>query len=135
MSNLPITTDENISKISQSQSIEKGSLGDSAKTPDDDHFLEAYQKIKKKEVARLNRLYRKNKDNIEYVYSHPGTFREFDFDEKVKSRMNTDDGVSGSPRKKKEKEKLWSCCLNADEHSKGCQKTIVKKFKWIYDGP
>ena len=135
MSNLPITTDENISKICQSQSIEKGSLGDSAKTPDDDHFLEAYQKVTEKEVARLNRLYRKNKDNIEYVYSHPGTFREFDFDEKVKSRMNTDDGVSGSPRKKKEKEKLWSCCLNADEHSKGCQKTIVKKFKWIYDGP
>ena len=111
------------------------------KSNDDDHFLEAYQKVAEAEVGRLNKLYRKNKDNIQYVYSHPGTYREFDFDEKKKRVLtNSNDPKENEQshqieQKGQGKTKLWSCCMNADEKSKGCQRSIVKKFKWIYDEP
>ena len=93
------------------------------KSNDSDHFLEAYQKIVETEVNRLNQLYKKNKDVLEYAYSHPGTYREFDIDN------------NSGAKKKKTISKLWSCCMNSDENSRGCQRRIVKKFKWILDGP
>ena len=36
-------------------------------------------------------------------------------------------------KKKKVKNYLWSCCMNSDKDSKGCQRKIIKKFKWLYD--
>ena len=71
-----------------------------------------------KEVNKQNRIFKKNKDNIEYIYSHPGTYREFEFPD-VKKKSN--------------KTMFWSCCMNEDKDSKGCQKTVVKKFSWLYD--
>jgi hypothetical protein len=35
--------------------------------------------------------------------------------------------------KKKVKDFLWSCCLNSNKNSKGCQKIIYKKNKWIFE--
>lgn len=139
--------DDDISKCSISiknqmiNSMNNSLGGEMNKSNDDDHFLEAYQKVAEAEVGRLNKLYRKNKDNIHYLYSHPGTYREFDFDEKKKKIMtssnepNENSQPQNVEQKGQGKTKLWSCCMNADEKSKGCQRSIVKKFKWIYDEP
>ena len=75
--------------------------------------------------------YKKNKDNIEYIYSHPGTYREFEFVDFETKKDSPD-----SPEyiaKKINKTMFWSCCMNEDKDSKGCQKTVVKKFSWLYD--
>lgn len=140
-------------------------------------FLEAYHKIAGEECEKLNKIYRKNKDNIEYEYSHPGTYREFDLDNKkdkldilqkeikkenqIEKYENSDKADEKTQEKSYEKsndrsieksndksenpleeiketqssKKFWSCCMNSDKNSKGCQRKVIKKFRWLYDGP
>ena len=95
------------------------------------HFLDAYKKVSEDEIMRLNKLYRKNKGMIEFEYSHPGTFREFEYEDVV-SNVDPESGKVKT-EKKKVKHFLWSCCMNNDKDSKGCQRKIVKKFKWLYE--
>ena len=76
------------------------------------------------EIMRLNKLYRKNKGMIEFEYSHPGTFREFEYEDVV-SNVDPESGKVKT-EKKKVKHFLWSCCMNNDKDSKGCQRKIVK---------
>ena len=47
------------------------------------HFLEAYCKIANKELEKIKENNKKIKENITYKCSHPGTYREFTFIEKV----------------------------------------------------
>ena len=95
------------------------------------HFLDAYKKVTEDEITKLNKLYRKNKGMIEFEYSHPGAYREFEYEEII---SNTDPETGRvKNEKKKVKNYLWSCCMNSDKDSKGCQRKIIKKFKWLYD--
>ena len=110
------------------------------------HFLEAYSTIAGKEFARIYSLEKKNKEKLKYEYTHPGTFREFAFMEKVKKEKtnNTNhqshhlnDGSIKSEddndyEVKKVKIKMWSCCMNSDPNSPGCQKKAIKFFKYLY---
>ena len=34
---------------------------------------------------------------------------------------------------KRVKQKFWSCCMNPDPNSPGCQRKIIKNFKYLYD--
>lgn len=115
----------------------------------DPHFLEAYTIVAGKELERIHNVEKKNKENIKYEYSHPGTYREFVFTEKVKkkkpvSKINENNNGNGSDNEpkfedfdeyedKKVKSKFWSCCMNSDYNSPGCQKKIIKNFKYLYD--
>jgi hypothetical protein len=116
----------------------------------DPHFLEAYTIVAGKELERINNVEKKNKENIKYEYSHPGTYRDFVFTEKVKKKKtvnklnennNGENGNDNEPKfegfdeyeDKKVKSKFWSCCMNSDPNSPGCQKKIVKNFKYLYD--
>ena len=116
----------------------------------DPHFLEAYTIVAGKELERINNVEKKNKENIKYEYSHPGTYRDFVFTEKVKKKKtvnklnennNGENGNDNEPKfegfdeyeEKKVKSKFWSCCMNSDPNSPGCQKKIVKNFKYLYD--
>ena len=31
------------------------------------------------------------------------------------------------------KKKYWSCCMNSDPNSPGCQKKKIRNFKYLYD--
>ncbi|MCQ2817342.1 MAG: hypothetical protein MJ252_08770 [archaeon] len=93
-------------------------------------FLNAYQKVCTDVIDDKNRKYRKYKDQITFEYSHPGTFREFEFEE---TKGDNENNQNPKAPKKKIIQKLWSCCLNSDENSKGCQRKAIKKFQWIYD--
>ena len=112
------------------------------------HFLEAYSIIAGKELSRIKTMEKKNKENIKYEYTHPGTFREFVFTEKVKKikppkpKNDIMDDFSDKNEKaeefeeyeeKKIKNKFWSCCMNSDPNSPGCQRKIIKNFKYLYD--
>ena len=113
------------------------------------HFLEAYTIVAGKELERINTLEKKNKDKIKYVYTHPGAYREFVFIEKVKKEKpkNTNDKNKGLNENKqienkneedeyedKEiKKNYWSCCMNSDPNSPGCQKKKIRNFKYLYD--
>ena len=104
------------------------------------HFLEAFSKVAGKELERISSIEKKNKDKITYEYTHPGTFREFAFKEKVKKKIannNNNQQNSGEPaneyEEKKVKTKFWSCCMNSDPNSPGCQRKAIKNFKYLYD--
>ena len=116
----------------------------------DPHFLEAYTIVAGKELERIHNVEKKNKENIKYEYSHPGTYRDFVFTEKVKKKKsvgktnennNTGNANDNEPKfedfdeyeDKKIKSKYWSCCMNSDPNSPGCQKKIIKNFKYLYD--
>ena len=117
--------------LNKSDIIENSSFNQNESSQCGPHFLEAFKRIAEKEVNRQNRIFKKNKDNIEYIYSHPGTYREFDFPD-IETKKDSPD----SPEyiaKKSNKTMFWSCCMNEDKDSKGCQKTVVKKFSWLYD--
>ena len=92
-----------------------------------------------KELERISSLEKKNKEKITYEYTHPGTFREFAFKEKVKKKVNNNNNQqnSGEPaiefEEKKVKTKFWSCCMNSDPNSPGCQRKAIKNFKYLYD--
>ena len=69
--------------------------------------------------------------NLVYKYTHPGVFRQFTFVEnttKVKTDITGQQITEIVP--KKVSESFWSCCMNSDPDSKGCQKIATKNFKW-----
>ena len=98
------------------------------------HFLEAYNKIAEKEYEKMVKNSKKEKENdITYTYSHPGIYRTFTYIEKVtriKRDITGEETTEILPQKKQES--FWSCCMNSDKNSKGCQRTLSKKFKWNY---
>lgn len=96
------------------------------------HFLEAYNKIAEKEYEKMAKNNRKENDMI-YTYSHPGIYRTFNYVEKVtriKRDITGEETTEIIPQKKEES--FWSCCMNSDKNSKGCQRIASKKFKWNY---
>ena len=96
------------------------------------HFLEAYNKIAEKEYEKMVKNSRKEND-MTYTYSHPGIYRTFNYVEKVtriKRDITGEETTEIIPQKKEES--FWSCCMNSDKNSKGCQRTTTKKFKWNY---
>jgi len=98
------------------------------------HFLEAYNKIAKKEFEKLTKNFKKEKDNnLEYTYSHPGIYRTFNFVENT-TRIKRD--ITGEEIREivpqKVSESFWSCCMNSDKNSQGCKKVVSKKIKWNY---
>lgn len=98
------------------------------------HFLEAYNKVAGKEFEKMNELNKKNEENLTFKYIHPGVFREFTFTEnttKVKTDILGNKTTEIIP--KQVTESFWSCCMNSDPNSKGCQKQVFKNFKWNYN--
>jgi len=96
------------------------------------HFLEAYNKIAEKEYEKMVKNNRKEND-MTYTYSHPGIYRTFNYVEKVtriKRDITGEETTEIIPQKKEES--FWSCCMNSDKNSKGCQRIASKKFKWNY---
>ena len=96
------------------------------------HFLEAYNRICEKEYEKMVKKSKKENDNI-YTYSHPGIYRTFNYIEKVtriKRDITGEETMEIIPQKKQES--FWSCCMNSDKDSKGCQRTAFKKYKWNY---
>ena len=93
------------------------------------YFLPAYNKIAEKEIRRINSLEEKNRLTKTFEYMHPGTYREFIFTENELSYKD-DNPVK---KMKKVTVNLWSCCLNNDKNSKGCQKKTIRNFRWIYN--
>ena len=96
------------------------------------HFLEAYNKIAEKEYEKMVKNSRKEND-MTYTYSHPGIYRTFNYVEKVtriKRDITGEETTEIIPQKKEES--FWSCCMNSDKNSKGCQRIASKKFKWNY---
>ena len=95
------------------------------------YFLEAYNKVAEKEIKRLNYVENKNRLEKTFEYIHPGTYREFVFMENI---QNPDNNIQPQTvTQKKVTESLWSCCMNSDKNSRGCQKRSVKNFRWIYE--
>ena len=92
------------------------------------YFLPAYNKIAEKEIRRINSLNQKNRLTKTFEYMHPGTYREFIFTENEAKDEN-----SYNQRHKKVKVNLWSCCLNTEKNSRGCQKKTIRNFRWIYN--
>ena len=96
------------------------------------HFLEAFNKIAEKEYEKMVKNSRKEND-MTYTYSHPGIYRTFNYVEKVtriKRDITGEETTEIIPQKKEES--FWSCCMNSDKNSKGCQRIASKKFKWNY---
>ena len=121
-------------------------LNEISKTSEcDPHFLEAYSIVAGKELTRISSLEKKNKEKIRYEYTHPGAYREFVFNERVKKKKPIKNNVNvGNENEikfeeideyedKKIKKKFWSCCMNSDPNSPGCQRKIIKNFKYLYD--
>jgi hypothetical protein len=94
------------------------------------YFLEAYNKVAEKEIKRLNYIENKNKMEKTFEYIHPGTYREFVFMENI---YNPDNIQPPTVTQKKVTESLWSCCMNSDKNSRGCQKRAIRNFRWIYN--
>ena len=61
---------------------------------------------------------------------HPGTYREFIFTENETIYKDENNPIQ---KQKKVSVNLWSCCLNSDKNSKGCQKKTIRNFRWIYN--
>ena len=93
-------------------------------------FLPAYNKIAEKEIRRINSQEQKNRLTKTFHYMHPGTYREFIFTE---NETIYKDENNPKQKTKKISVYLWSCCLNNDKNSKGCQRTTTRNFRWIYE--
>lgn len=95
-------------------------------------FLDAYKKVCSDELEKANKRYSKDKNQISFEYIHPGTYREFEYEEK---KVEKDPMIEGFTKevKVKVKRKMWSCCMNQDENAKGCIRRPIRKYKWIYD--
>ena len=91
------------------------------------YFLQAYKTVTLDDLKEKKRR-RKNEQWVEYQYSHFGTYREFEFSDKIYTDIEI-----GKFKTKKEKIKAWSCCMNTDEFSKGCRKIRINKLKWNLD--
>ena len=112
------------------------------------HFLEAYCKIADKELEKMKETNKKLKEQVTIKYNHPGTYRAFTFKEKVlrpkpvkkKEEFEFEgngDNIPPGERdefvEKKITEYYWSCCMNTDKNSPGCQKIEERNFKYLYD--
>ena len=110
------------------------------------HFLEAYCKIANKELEKIKERNKKEKEKVTVKYIHPGTYRAFSFvertikpkPEKKKDDFDIDDGFEKKQEpdeyiEKKVKEYYWSCCMNTDKDSRGCQKIEERNFKYLYN--
>ena len=97
------------------------------------YFLEAYNKIAEKEIKRLNYVEKRNKLEKTFEYSHPGTYREFIFMENNYDLNNNNTMPASNIPQKKVSVNLWSCCMNSDKNSRGCQKRAIRNFRWIYN--
>ena len=132
-SKYPISKEEydkllNASESSSNENDENNILNTS-KIEKKELFIEAYEKIAKNEIEKQEKKNKEEKEKIIIKYHHPGTYREFIYEENDNNQIDT----LGESVKKEVKSFLWSCCLNSDKESKGCQKTIIKKNKWLYD--
>ena len=96
------------------------------------YFLEAYNKIAEKEIKRLNFIEKQNKIKKTFEYTHPGTYREFIFTEKNVDENNNNMPATTVPQKKVSAH-LWSCCMNSNKNSRGCQKKSIRNYRWIYN--
>ena len=114
----------------------------------DPHFLEAYCKIADKELEKMKETNKKLKEQVTIKYTHPGTYRAFHFVEKVlrpkpakkKEDFEFDGSTEAIPPVEREEyiekkitECYWSCCMNSDKNSPGCQKIEERNFKYLYD--
>ena len=112
------------------------------------HFLEAYCKIADKELEKMKETNKKLKEQVTIKYTHPGTYRAFTFVEKVlrpkpvkkKEEFEFDGSPETVPPVEREEyidkritESYWSCCMNTDKNSPGCQKIEERNFKYLYD--
>ena len=97
------------------------------------YFLEAYNKIAEKEIKRLNYVEKQNKLEKTFEYTHPGTYREFIFKENDLDANNNITTPGTTVPQKKVSVYLWSCCMNTDKNSRGCQKKSIRNFRWIYN--
>ena len=110
------------------------------------HFLEAYCKVANQELERIKENKKKLKDNVTIKYVHPGTYRAFTFNEKFlkpkpekkKEDIEFDEPFEKRPEvdeyvEKRVKEYYWSCCMNTDKNSPGCQKITERNFKYLYN--
>ena len=112
------------------------------------HFLEAYCKIADKELEKMKETNKKLKEQVTIKYNHPGTYRAFTFKEKVlrpkpvkkKEEFEFEGNGDNIPPverdefvEKKITEYYWSCCMNTDKNSPGCQKIEERNFKYLYD--
>ena len=112
------------------------------------HFLEAYCKIADQELEKMKGTNKKLKEHVTIKYTHPGTYRGFDFKEKIlrpkpvkrKEEFEFEDETPQVPAverdeyiEKKVTEYYWSCCMNTDKNSPGCQKIEERNFKYLYD--
>ena len=112
------------------------------------HFLEAYSKIADKELEKMKETNKKLKENVTIKYIHPGTYRAFTFKEKIPKpksvKKKEDFDFNGENEQvpaferddyieKKITENYWSCCMNSDKNSPGCQKIEERNFKYLYD--
>ena len=132
-SKYPISKEEydkllNASESSSNENDENNILNTS-KIEKKELFIEAYEKIAKNEIEKQEKKNKEEKEKVIIKYHHPGTYREFIYEENDNNQIDT----LGESVKKEVKSFLWSCCLNSDKESKGCQKTIIKKNKWLYD--
>ena len=132
-SKYPISKEEydkllNASESSSNENDENNILNTS-KIEKKELFIEAYEKIAKNEIEKQEKKNKEEKEKVIIKYHHPGTYREFIYEENDNNQIDT----LGESVKKEVKSFLWSCCLNSDKESKGCQKTIIKKNKWLYE--
>lgn len=110
------------------------------------HFLEAYCKIANEKLEQLKENDKKMKEKNTIKYTHPGKYRPFIFIEKVlqpkppKTKQELEmDAMLGNPPEperyveKRVTEHYWSCCMNTDKDSPGCQKIIERNFKYLYN--
>ena len=112
------------------------------------HFLEAYCKIADKELEKMKETNQKLKEHVTFKYTHPGTYRAFVFKEKIlrpkpvkkKEEFEIEEDNQQVPSferdeymEKNIKEFYWSCCMNNDKNSPGCQKIEERNFKYLYD--
>ena len=132
-SKYPISKEEydkllNASESSSNENDENNILNTS-KIEKKELFIEAYEKIAKNEIEKQEKKNKEEKEKIIIKYHHPGTYREFIYEENDNNEIDE----FGKSIKKEVKNFFWSCCLNTDKDSKGCQKTIIKKNKWLYE--
>ena len=89
-------------------------------------FLQAYKNVTIKDIQREKTKNINNSNNsIEYVYKHPGAFRQFEFKTKY---YTPDDALRFKILS--EKVEAWSCCMNTDKNSQGCQKRKINRMRW-----
>ena len=133
-SKYPISKEEydkllNASESSSNEIDNENNILNTSEIEKKELFIEAYEKIAKNEIEKQEKKNKEEKEKVIIKYHHPGTYREFIYEENDNNQIDT----LGESVKKEVKSFLWSCCLNSDKESKGCQKTIIKKNKWLYE--